>query len=55
VLYEFFDGSSRCVSYLDWKKCEFVGTAPRHISILEVYPFELEADLRVLGGYTEEF
>lgn len=55
VLYEFFDGSSRCVSYLDWAKCEFVGSAPRHISILEVYPFELEADLRVLGGYTEEF
>jgi len=53
VLFEFFDGSSRCISYVNWDKCEFVGTAPKHLAIVETYPFEIQADLRVLGGYTE--
>jgi len=26
VLFHFFDGTSRCVSYINWKKCEFVGS-----------------------------
>ena len=55
ALYEFFDGTSNCVLYKDWTSCNFVGSGPRHLSIVETYPFEIQADLRVIGGYTESF
>ena len=45
-----FFAASECVN---WSACTFTGQDP--LSIGDVYPFSLSADLTRLGGYTREF
>jgi len=54
-LFEFFDGTSKCIPNENWASCNFVGTKPAHLTIGDHYPFQINADLSVAGGYYDSF